>query len=70
MTVEPTDAWRDRLAANEQEIRAIRTEVDAHIGALEAKLAAAEAENLRLRAKVNALLELLDEPEEPAPPSV
>lgn len=67
MTVEPTDAWRDRLAANEQEIRAIRTEVDAHVGALEAKLAAAEAENLRLRAKVNALLELLAETP-PQPP--
>ncbi len=70
MAVEPPDHWRDRLAANEQEIRAIRTEVDAHVTSLEAKLAAAEAENLRLRAKVNALLELLAEPEEPAPPSV
>lgn len=65
MTVEPTDAWRDRLAANEQEIRAIRTEVDAHVGALEAKLAAAEAEARRLRAKVNALLELLAETDPP-----
>ncbi len=67
MTVEPTDAWRARLAANEQEIRAIRTEVDAHAGALEATRAAAEAENLRRRAKVNALLELLAETP-PQPP--
>ena len=61
MTVEPTDRWQDRLAAHDREILAIRTEVDAHVGALEAKLAAAAAENLRLRAKVNALLELLAE---------
>ena len=65
MTVEPTDAWRDRLAANEQEIRAIRTEVDAHVTTLEAKLAAAEAETRRLRAKVTALLELLAETQPP-----
>ena len=61
MTVDPTDGLAERLAAHEVEILAIRTEVDAHVGALEAKLAAAEAENLRLRAKVNALLELLAE---------
>ena len=67
MTVEPTDAWRARAAANEQEIRAIRTEVDAHVTTLEAKLAAAEAETRRLRAKVNALLELLAETQ-PQPP--
>ena len=65
MTVEPTDRWQDRLAAHDREILAIRTEVDAHVGALEAKLAAAEAENLRLRAKVNALLELLAETDPP-----
>jgi len=63
--VEPTDDWRARAAANEQEIRAIRTEVDAHVTTLEAKLAAVEAENLRLRAKVNALLELLAEADPP-----
>ena len=63
--VEPTDDWRARAAANEQETRAIRTEVDAHVTTLEAKLAAVEAENLRLRAKVNALLELLAEADPP-----
>lgn len=65
--VEPPDGWAERLAAHEQKILAIRTEVDAHVTTLEAKLAAAQAENLRLRAKVNTLLELLAEPEEPAP---
>ena len=65
MTVEPTDAWRDRLAANDREILAIRTEVDAHVTSLEAKLAAAEAETRRLRAKVTALLELLAETDPP-----
>ena len=67
MTVDPTDGLAERLAAHEVEILAIRTEVDAHVTSLEAKLAAAEAETRRLRAKVNALLELLAEPEEPAP---
>jgi hypothetical protein len=65
MTVEPPDHWRERLDAHEQKILAIRTEVDAHVTSLEAKLAAAEAENLRLRAKVNALLELLAETDPP-----
>ncbi len=67
MTVEPTDAWRERLAAHDREILAIRTDVDAHVTTLEAKLAAAEAEARRLRAKVNALLELLAETQ-PQPP--
>jgi hypothetical protein len=65
MTVEPTDAWRERLAAHDREILAIRTDVDAHVTTLEAKLAAAEAEARRLRAKVNALLELLAETQPP-----
>ena len=67
MTAEPTDRWRDRLAAHDREILAIRTEVDAHVTSLEAKLAAAEAETRRLRAKVNALLELLAKTQ-PQPP--
>ena len=67
MTVDPTDGLAERLAAHEGEILAIRTEVDAHVTSLEAKLAAAEAETRRLRAKVNALLELLAETQ-PQPP--
>lgn len=67
MTVDPTDGLAERLAAHEVEILAIRTEVDAHVTSLEAKLAAAEAETRRLRAKVNALLELLAETQ-PQPP--
>ena len=67
MTVDPTDGLAERLAAHEVEILAIRTEVDAHVTSLEAKLAAAEAETRRLRAKVTALLELLAETQPPPP---
>ena len=63
---DPAGEWKFRLAAAYRETEALRFELAAReAAALEAKLADAEAEIRRLRAKVNALLQLLAEPEPP-----
>jgi uncharacterized protein YicC (UPF0701 family) len=76
--VDPAGEWKFRLDAAQRETEALRSQLaaqeaaalEAEAAALNAKLTTAEAEIRRLRAKVNALLELLAEPEEPAPPFV
>ena len=75
---EPVGEWKFRIDAAEAEREALRSELaarhaaalEAEASALEARLAAADAEILRLRGKVNKLIELLVEPELPGPPPV
>lgn len=60
---EPSRELTFRLDAAQREVEALRAELAARTTAdLEAKLADLEAENLRLRAKVNTLVTLITEP--------
>ena len=78
LVAEPVGEWKFRIDAAQRENEALRAELAARHAAaleaeasdLEARLAAADAEIRRLRAKVNTLLTLLVEPELPGSPPV